>query len=477
MARVLLFANVLVFTPEGMASGLGLRVWGLARALATRGHQVRVAEPASGVQALRRSGAQGETGISLCAWGSSTRETQAMIEAADVVIVQPTLALWPHFLRAHPRCLVVDLYNPTLIDCLTFLGPEGQPLHDYANTVACHLFFLRRGDVFLCAGERQRRYYLGALSATGRLNPLADADMLLRRVPMGTETDPPVAPPERLLRGRWAPDDAELLVWPGGIYPWFDALTVVRALARLRRERPRAMLLFVGAENPLAGHLSSPGAAEAAREAERLGLPPEAVRFAPWLPYDQRAAIYAEADLAVLAHKPLLEAEFSWRTRTLDCLWGGLPLVLTEGDEVGERATAAGAARCVPCGDDAALAAALAALLADPAQRAAMRIAARELATETLCWDRVIDPLHALCLDPRPAPDRRNSVLARCVGRAISPHCPIDGPARLFAYRAACALRGRGVIGAMRRLLEGAPRAERQPAGGTTAPCGAAPDA
>src|SRR5262249_47937023 len=154
-----------------------------------------------------------------------------------VVIVQPTLALWPHFLRARARCLVVDLYNPTLIDCLTFLGPAGQPLHDYANIVACHLFFLRRGDVFLCAGERRPRSSLGVLSATGRLTPLNDADALLLRVPMGAETDPPVAPPERLLRGRWAPEEAELLVWPGGIYPWFDAITVVRALARLRRER------------------------------------------------------------------------------------------------------------------------------------------------------------------------------------------------------------------------------------------------
>jgi glycosyltransferase involved in cell wall biosynthesis len=471
MSRVLLFANVPVFTPEGMASGLGLRVWGLARALSARGHQVQLAEPGSGVQVFGCSGVQGGAGAnpSFCRWGGNPRETRAMIEAADVVIVQPTLALWPHFLRSRPRCLVVDLYNPTLIDCLTFLGSEGQPLHDYANTVACHLFFLRQGDAFLCAGERQRRYYLGALSAAGRLNPLTDPAALLQVVPMGTEMEPPVAPAERLLRGKWASEDAELLVWPGGIYPWFDALTVVRALARLRRERPRATLLFVGAENPLAGHLSSPGAAEAAREAERLRLPPDAVRFAPWLPFDQRAAIYAEADLAVLAHKPLLEAEFSWRTRTLDCLWGGLPLVVTAGDEVGERAEVAGAALCVPCGDDAALAEALGALLADPARRVAMRTAARKLATEVLSWERVTERLHALCLEPRPAPDRANGVLARTLGRAIAPRCPIDGATRRLAYRVACALRGRGLVGSVRRLIA-RPAVRRQAPSGAPSP-------
>lgn len=393
-----------------------------------------------------------------------------MIEAADVVVVQPTPALWPHFLRARPRCLVVDLYNPTLLDCLTYLEPCGQHLHDYAHTVACHLFFLRRGDVFLCAGERQRRYTIGLLSAAGRLNPLTDPDKLLRIVPMGTEAELPAPPPAPLLRGRWVPEDAELLLWPGGIYPWFDALTVVRALARLHRERPRANLLFVGAENPQAGGLSSPGAAAAAAEARRLGLPEGAVCFAPWLPYDQRAAMYHEAELAVIAHKPLLEAEFSWRTRTLDCLWGGLPLVMTEGDEVGERAQAAGAAVCVPVGDDAAMAAALASLLADSQRRAAMRAAARRLAADVLSWDRVVEPLHAHCVDPRPAPDRADPVLARLLDRTFVPRCPTDGPLRLWSYRLACALRRRGLTGTLRRALQQSavsrPRSESRPQSG-----------
>src|SRR6266568_896933 len=85
-------------------------------------------------------------GIERVGWGKDTRASRAMIEDADVVVVQPTLAQWPHFLRSRPRCLVVDLYNPTLLDCLTYLGPQKQHLHDYSNTVACHLFFLRRGD-------------------------------------------------------------------------------------------------------------------------------------------------------------------------------------------------------------------------------------------------------------------------------------------------------------------------------------------
>src|SRR5262249_28663904 len=150
-----------------------------------------------------------------------------------------------------------------------------------------------------------------------------------------------------LLRGRIVPADAELLVWPGGIYCWFEGVTVIRALAELQRDRPRARLVFVGADNPLQPAASSAGVAEARSAARDVGLVDLPVHFTPVLAYEGRPAIYREADLAVIPHRPLLEAQFSWRTRSVDCLWGGLPLVSTAGDEVGEIAERAGAAVCV----------------------------------------------------------------------------------------------------------------------------------
>src|SRR5712691_1162918 len=145
MAEVLLFAPVPVFTAEGMASGIGLRVWGLARALAGRGHRVRIAEPAS--VRPTRSPAPQDPRIEMIGW-DRPRASRAMIEAADVVVVQPTMGMWPHFVRCRPRCLVVDVYAPMLLEAITFLQPQGQNLHDYSHLVACLLFFLRRGDVF-----------------------------------------------------------------------------------------------------------------------------------------------------------------------------------------------------------------------------------------------------------------------------------------------------------------------------------------
>jgi glycosyltransferase involved in cell wall biosynthesis len=452
MARVLLFSYWPVFTPEGMACSVGLRVWGLAQTLSALGHQVRIAEPQNGRAAIPPPPV--DCGVEMVGWGHP-RASRAMIEAADVVVAPAAPLMLPHFKHARPRCLVVDLYAPILLEAASFMERTEAELASCAVLVRCLLFFLRRGDAFLCAGERQRHLYIGALASTGRLNPLMDPSQLLLSVPMGTDTAPPVPPPAPVLRGHRVPLDAELVLWPGGIYPWFDALTVVRAFARVYRERPRAVLMFLGATNPLAGGLTADGPAGALREARRLGLPERAVQFAPWLPYHERAAMYYEADLAVTAHQPLPEAEFSWRTRTLDCLWGGLPMVLTEGDELGELAQSAGAAVCVPMGDAAALAGAIGALLADPERRARMRLAARRLATETLSWDRLVEPLHALCRSPRPAPDRADPVLNRWLNRAFVP-CPAPGASsmRLWAGRVQSSFRCRGPLGSLRHIAE-----------------------
>ena len=439
MATVLITANVRVFDDAGMATGPGLRAWGLAASLAARGHRTTLAEPRRGPVAGPPSA---RDHVTLARWTPGTHDLRQLLTAADVLVAQPGVEIAAALAGLEPRCLVVDLYNPVVPEQMAVMAPSEPNLKRLEWILRCYRYFLARGDFFLCAGERQRLFTLGLLAHAGRLNPLTDLNDLLRLVPMGVEAVPPRDPHgERLLRGRVVPTDAELLLWPGGIYGWFEAVTAIRALALLRKTRPRAALLFVGAENPLDPSASQAGAAEARAAARELGLLEAGVYFAPWLPYEARAAMYHESALAVLTHRPLLEAQLSWRTRSLDCLWGGLPLVVTVGDEVGEIAERAGAARCVPPEDPEALAGALSDLLADPARRAAMAAAARRLAVERWSWERVTEPLHQICLDPHAAADRG---VARRLG--------VGQSARLSHGFLARRLAGR-VVGPLRRRL------------------------
>ena len=110
---------------------------------------------------------------------------------------------------------------------------------------------------------------------------------------------------------------------------------MLRAVARLSPERPRLRLVFMGASDAAQARDAERRARALARD---LGLLGRVVRFNDdWVPYAQRGAWLLQADCAVAAHHDHLETRFAHRTRLLDCLWAGLPVVCTRGDELAER--------------------------------------------------------------------------------------------------------------------------------------------
>ncbi len=126
---------------------------------------------------------------------------------------------------------------------------------------------------------------------------------------------------------------------------------------------------------------------------------------APWLPYEDRTAWYAAVECAICLHHPGPETELAHRTRLLDLVWGGVPLIASRGDAVGGWAEGGGAAICVEPGDAEGAGAALARFLGDPEARRAARAAARSLAS-TIAWPQVLSPLLDWLRSPRIAADR-----------------------------------------------------------------------
>jgi hypothetical protein len=123
-----------------------------------------------------------------------------------------------------------------------------------------------------------------------------------------------------------------------------------------------------------------------------------------WVPYDQRADWLLDADIGVSTHLDHVETAFSFRTRVLDYLWAGLPIVCTEGDSMGELVAEHELGVAVPPGDVGALADALDALLSDPERRTRAAAAVRAIAPD-FGWHRALAPIVAFCANPRRAPD------------------------------------------------------------------------
>src|SRR5207248_9136851 len=134
-----------------------------------------------------------------------------------------------------------------------------------------------------------------------------------------------------------------------GLWAWMDPALPVRAAAAAREQMPDLHLALLAGTRPGAPAMNMRLAADEARAAAAGA---RNVHFIDtWVPYEERGSWLLDADLAVSAHKPSLEAELAFRTRLLDCLWASLPAACTSGDVLAQEGEQQGWARLAPPGD------------------------------------------------------------------------------------------------------------------------------
>lgn len=258
------------------------------------------------------------------------------------VIIAPSFKL-SHLLLLTwlPKTIILDAYDPVPLEILE--THREAPLRkkkflQYFHTQVLNVA-LRRADVVLCASNRQRQWYIGLLSALGRIDPVEYPNdpklaSLIQIAPFGlTEQEPVHA--KQVLKGvvPGIGEDDFVLLWGGGIWNWFDPLTLIKAVHALKPRFPKIKLFFLGIQhpNPLVPEMKK--CTEAIALAKSLGLFETAVFFNEgWIPFEERQNYLLESDLGVSIHEDHLESEFSFRTRLLDYVWGHLPMVVTDGD-------------------------------------------------------------------------------------------------------------------------------------------------
>jgi len=299
----------------------------------------------------------------------------------------------------------IDLYDPWLVENLHYFATLG--LDPYRNDHATWMLQLSRGDFFLCSSEEQRAYYLGLLTALGRVNPervQGDPDLqgLIAEVPFGIpQTLPPHQPvlPE-LLDGMGGSGERRRLLF-GGLYDWYDPWTLLRALEGFDPQRWQLLLI----RNPNPEATPQKLWAEVEAHCRRKGWWGDAVIALDWIPAERRYDLLRDVDLMVAPHRPSLETRLSLRTRFLDALAADCPAVTSEGGTLGRLLTEYRAGWVVPAGDATALATVLDEILDHPEAVAERRDGARRLARR-FAWDRVLEPLVAFCRQPRQDPTK-----------------------------------------------------------------------
>lgn len=395
MRRVLLVTG----DPIGARmAGPAIRVWNMGLQLLARGHEVRVVTTATSerdespfpVHAVRRG---------------DDRAFRPHERWAEVIVFQGHALSQFTTLRRSDRVLVADVYDPMHLEMLEQGRELPRATWDLRVAQARDSLNdqLRRADVVLCASERQRLFYLGHLAALGRISPATyEGDDDLRRLidlaPFGFDPEPPVAGPSM----RTDPGE-RILIWGGGVYSWFDPLTLIRAVAAVAQRRPQTKLFFLGTRHPGVDEMGI--VRESFDLARDLGVEGTAVVFNDtWVPYDERGAYLLAADAGVSTHHVHLETTFAFRTRILDYLWAGLPMVVTEGDGFADLVRDEGLGIVVPAEDAEALERAIETVLYDADAAAGFAANVRRV-RDRFTWDRTLAALLDFADHPHHAAD------------------------------------------------------------------------
>lgn len=329
---------------------------------------------------------------------------------ADVVIASGHVAQKLPFLCDLAIPWVADAYIPFPLEVLALHRVSDSDVAEQAYEVAWRSTrkMADCADFFICASERQRDFWIGVLTACGRLRPqvyAADPEgrNLIDVVPFGCSPFPPVAKP--VLKGQWpglAPED-KVILWGGGIWDWLDPITLIRAMPHILDRHPEARLVFLGADHPDSVRVPQMRRAREARSLSReMGMDNKTVLWGGWVPYEERGAYLLEADVGVSLHRRGLEARLAFRTRLLDAIWAGLPMVLSPGDVLAEVFVRGGLGVMVDYGSVDQVADAIGDLLDEPNRREARQKTFEEL-RNAFGWDRVIEPLVRFCEAPRQA--------------------------------------------------------------------------
>jgi GT2 family glycosyltransferase/glycosyltransferase involved in cell wall biosynthesis len=337
---------------------------------------------------------------------------ERLVEDSPVVLITSFLIDRYQFLKHTNARIVVDLYNPFVLENLHYYWNEPLGSQENLNKQSVDITnqLARIGDFFICGNERQRDYWLGVLTANDRINPLNfQRDQSLRSLidVVGIGFPRRELRSGNFLRGihPLIPPDARIVLWGGGIWNWLDPLTLIKAWPQVVDKHTEARLVLLGTRHPNPDVPEHEMASKAQALAEEIGEKDRSIIFIEWISYQEREALLSEADIGVTLHPVHIETRYSIRTRMLDYFWAQIPVVVTDGDVTSDWVREFNLGEVVPPLDVEATARGLISILENPKRTWAP---AFEPLVEKLNWDRVVAPLLSYCLQGSSAPDRQN---------------------------------------------------------------------
>lgn len=271
------------------------------------------------------------------------RNLAAIAQQSDIVILQGTILERSPELKeiCKEKILIIDIYDPFVIENIEVYKHRNIEFRnsDYLNSLIVQNEQLELGDYFICASDPQMNMWIGMLTALNKVTPseydnASDLSRLIGIVPFGVSETEPIktrdAMKEKIIN--FKPED-KVFIWGGGVWNWFDPITLIKAIGEISKERDDIKVFFLGVKHPNPAVPEMEMTNKAIILATELGIINKYVFFnMDWVDYDDRQNFLLNSYGGVSCHFLNLETRFSFRTRILDYLWARLPIVTTEGD-------------------------------------------------------------------------------------------------------------------------------------------------
>ncbi len=314
-----------------LVEGGGLRAWSMASGLSEQGHEVAVAVP-------NVFSPINDSNIQLITYenpGSLLRE----LVRFDAVISSYSASVTHELFQSAPAGVlkIADAYVPIHVEVSArdFID-DADEIRQFHTDHIVWTSNLSNSDVILVAHEVQATYYTGLLFGLGKLDPTNYRDMPIIKAPFGANPKDALTHQDPLEKIQ-----GKTILWWGGFYPWFDYEFLIALVPRLKDRGIK--LRIAGAVNPF---VRVPKFVSKANAAIKELQKHDTVEFVDWLPHKERFKAFEGVAAVIAINKVGPETALSWRTRYVDLLEQGIPLLTNGGDPFGDMIVEAGGGVC-----------------------------------------------------------------------------------------------------------------------------------
>lgn len=369
MSNVLLVGDLGSRTSPGMGTGACIaRTIRFRDALVGQGFDISICSPEQGKSGIR------EVKKILAERSFDCIVAISPFPAEAVVVADPELPLWIDMNGMHPAELQLE---PDL---------DGRSGERMLRMLSLENMLLSRGDAFSTPSRRQAYAVYGELLLLGRNLSLNDCQLKVSPIPHCSDIIKP------FIRNV---DDSFRIVSTGSFNLWFDEVLLFNALEQAMDKNSSIRFEATGGRIPFSPEKydNFSGMVTTSRFKERFSLH-------GWVSIKELNEIYARASIAVYTDILCPETLLGARTRVLDWISRGIPVVCTEGAEISEDIIQHSLGITVPSGNTAALAEAFLELSENPSIQQKISHNQKEWSRSIGSSSLVFKPLFNWCKKP-----------------------------------------------------------------------------